>query len=263
MCGRYTMFIKPEELKNRFRATVSDEVLEQIAKPRYNLAPTQDVPIITMQTGERTTEMVRWGLIPSWAKDESIASKLINARAETLLEKPSFKNAFRQRRCLVIANGFYEWKSMSAKSIGAGRSGKVTAPKGTIKQPMYLRLKSGEPFAMAGLWEEWKHPETRVPVRSCTIITTEPNELIATLHHRMAVILSPSDEDIWLDDNIPTQDLLRLLRPFPSDLLEAFPVSSRVNTIAADEYSMIERVDEMSVEVRIDAGEQGSLFEWS
>ncbi len=251
MCGRYTMFLKPEDLKKRFRASVSDEVVQKIAKPRYNLAPTEDVPIITNTSGERIAEMVRWGLIPSWAKDETIASKLINARAETLLEKPSFKNAFQKRRCLVIANGFYEWKSSAPGSKKTSRS--------TPKQPMYVRLKSQEPFAMAGLWEEWKHPETREIIKSCTIITTEPNDLIATLHHRMAVILSPHDEDVWLDDSLPTQDLMGLLKPFPSDALEAYPVSNRINTVSADEAGMIERV-EMASEARSDKAEQVSLF---
>lgn len=230
------MFLKPDDLKKRFRASVSDDVAQKLEKPRYNLAPTQDVPIITMQNGERIAEMVRWGLIPSWAKDESIGNKLINARAETLSEKPSFKNAFQKRRCLVVANGFYEWKA-AAPGEQRGRS------KTTPKQPMYIRLTSGEPFAIAGLWESWKNPQTQVPVRSCTIITTEPNDLIATLHHRMAVILTPADEDLWLDESLPTQDLMRLLKPYPSDALEAYPVSLRVNSPALDNASLIEPVD--------------------
>jgi putative SOS response-associated peptidase YedK len=235
MCGRYTMFLKPDDLKKRFRASVSDEVAQKLEKPRYNLAPTQDVPIITMQNGERIADMVRWGLIPSWAKDESIGSKLINARSETLTEKPSFKNAFQKRRCLVVANGFYEWKASAPGERGRGRT--------TPKQPMYIRLTSGEPFAMAGLWESWKNPQTQAPVRSCTIITTEPNDLIATLHHRMAVILTPADEDLWLDESLPTQELMRLLKPFPSDALEAYPVSTRVNSPALDNASLIEQAD--------------------
>ncbi len=239
------MFLKPEDLKKRFRASVSDEVAERLEQPRYNLAPTQDVPIITMREGERIAEMVRWGLIPSWAKDESIGSKLINARAETLLEKPSFKNAFQKRRCLVIANGFYEWK---AAAPGAPRRGKSAA-----KQPMYIRLKSGEPFAMAGLWESWKNPQTQVPVRSCTIITTEPNDLISSLHHRMAVILTPEDEDLWLDEKLPVQELTKLLRPYPSDVLEAYPVSHRVNSPSIDDYALTEQVE-------IEPFESGMLF---
>lgn len=236
MCGRYTMFLKPDDLKKRFRANVSDDVAGNLEKPRYNLAPTQDVPIITMQNGERVADMVRWGLIPSWAKDESIGSKLINARAETVTEKPSFKNAFQKRRCLVIANGFYEWKAAALGERGRGRT--------TPKQPMYIRLTSGEPFAMAGLWENWKNPQTQVNMRSCTIITTEPNDLIATLHHRMAVILTPADEDLWLDESLPTQDLIRLLKPYPSDALEAYPVSTRVNSPALDNASLIEPIDD-------------------
>ena len=245
MCGRYTMFLKPDDLKKRFRANVSDEIAEKLETPRYNLAPTQDVPIITMQNGERFADMVRWGLIPSWAKDESIASKLINSRAETLLEKPSFRNAFQKRRCLVIANGFYEWKAAAPGARGRG--------KGAAKQPMYVRLKSGEPFAMAGLWESWKNPQTQAPVRSCTIITTEPNNLIAALHHRMAVILTPQDEDLWLDEKLPVQELTKLLRPYPSDVLEAYPVSHRVNSPAIDDYSLTEQVE-------IEPFESGMLF---
>jgi putative SOS response-associated peptidase YedK len=229
------MFLKPDDLKKRFRASVSDEVAQKLEKPRYNLAPTQDVPIITMQKGERIADMVRWGLIPSWAKDESIGSKLINARAETLTEKPSFKNAFQKRRCLVVANGFYEWKAAAPGERGRSKT--------TPKQPMYIHLTSGEPFAMAGLWKNWKNPQTQAAVRSCTIITTEPNDLIATLHHRMAVILTPADEDLWLDESLPTQELMRLLKPYPSDALEAYPVSLRVNSPALDNASLIEPVD--------------------
>lgn len=254
------MFLKPEDLKKRFRATVSDDVVQKIAKPRYNLAPTQDVPIITTINGERIAEMVRWGLIPSWAKDETIASKLINARAETVLKKPSFKHAFQKRRCLVVANGFYEWKSsVPAGHISqTGQRGKRTSSNG-IKQPMYVRLKSQEPFAMAGLWEEWKHPATQEYIKTCTIITTEPNDLIATLHHRMAVILSPEDEDVWLHDGISTQDLLRVLKPFPSEAMEAYPVSTRINTVSADDPNMIERVEIAPYQEHEDAV-QASLF---
>lgn len=167
---------------------------------------------------------MRWGLIPSWAKDESIGNKLINARAETLLEKPSFKTSFKRRRCLVLANGFYEWRQ-------------DTKP----KQPMYISLKSGEPFALAGLWDIWKnpaHPEA-VPLHTCTIITTEPNEFIAPMHHRMAVILAPHEEALWLNETASEQELMSLLRPYPSDELTARPVSNKVNNVSFDDASLL------------------------
>ena len=190
--------------------------------------------------------MMRWGLIPSWAKDASIGAKLINARAETLLEKPSFKNAVKARRCLILANGFYEWHTIAPKH----------------KQPMYVRLRSQAPFALAGIWDEWKNPETQAFVRSCSIITTTPNALLAQFHHRMAVILSLNDEAAWLDESLPTPDVMNLLRPYPAEEMEAFPVSERVNSFRDDDAGLIEAVEPLPFNVpkKNATSEQQSLF---
>ncbi len=255
MCGRYTMFMKPEEIKSRFKAQISPDVLEKLRQARYNLAPTQDIPTITKSLNASIDEammqectMMRWGLIPSWAKDTRIGAKLINARAETLLEKPSFRNAVQSRRCLILANGFYEWHSISPKR----------------KQPMYVRLRSHAPFALAGLWDEWRNPETQASVRSCSIITTTPNAVVAQFHHRMAVILSPDHEQAWLDESLPSEDVMRLLRPYPAEEMEAFPVSERVNSFHDDDASLIEPVEIMQTiqpsAAKNATNEQQSLF---
>jgi putative SOS response-associated peptidase YedK len=168
---------------------------------------------------------MRWGLIPSWAKDQSIGSRMINARAETLSEKPSFRDAFRKRRCLVVADGFYEWQKV------AGR-----------KRPMRIVLQTGEPFAFAGLWESWRDPEGTT-VRSCTIITTGPNSLIEPIHNRMPVILSRDDEARWLDpemDDPPS--LLQMLAPYPQGAMDAYEISTLVNSPANDVPDCIERL---------------------
>jgi putative SOS response-associated peptidase YedK len=243
MCGRYTMFAKPENLERRFRARLSDEARKYASAPHYNIAPTQRIAVLLCDdaNGERVIDMARWGLIPSWAKDESIGVKMINARAETLAEKPSFKSALERRRCLVIANGFYEWKSAPTSGTISGATGGIARAKTrTAKSPMYARLRSGEVFAMAGLWETWLNPLNNALVRSCTIITAEPNALIATAHHRMAVILAPGDEDLWLGEETPTADKLRLLKPYPAEEMELYPVSTRVNSPSSDDASLID-----------------------
>jgi putative SOS response-associated peptidase YedK len=258
MCGRYTMFMKPEEIKSRFKAQISPDVLEKLRQPRYNLAPTQDIPTITKISNSsadasaaisQQCTFMRWGLIPSWAKDASIGAKLINARAETLLEKPSFKNAVKARRCLILANGFYEWHTISPKQ----------------KQPMYVRLRSQGPFALAGIWDDWKNPETQAFMRSCSIITTTPNAVVAQFHHRMAVILSPNDEAAWLDESLPSEDVMRLLHPYPAEEMEAFPVSDRVNSFQDDDASLIEPIEiaaslPINTTKKIAISEQQSLF---
>jgi putative SOS response-associated peptidase YedK len=240
MCGRYTLFVKPEVLKERFKSTIDESNLPKL-QPRYNIAPAQDVPVITSEQ-PRTIRFMRWGLVPSWSKDASIGNKLINARAETLLEKPSFRASFKQRRCLVLANGFYEWRA--APNARAG------------KQPYWIRLQSGEPFALAGLWDTWYNPAHRNSsnnspnkpdaglLHTCTIITTTPNSLIAPLHHRMAVILHPQEEDLWLREDVPPEELLALLKPFPDEQMIAIPVSKRVNSVGIDDASLVESLGE-------------------
>lgn len=210
MCGRYTLTVDPAQLQEAFPFIEAPEELP----PRFNIAPTQPVAVIP-NTGENRLEFFNWGLIPSWAKDPSIGSRLINARAETLAEKPSFRTAFRRRRCLVLADGFYEWKQ---------------EPGSRAKTPMYVRLNSGAPFAFAGLWESWNSPDGS-EILSCTIITTRPNPLISGIHNRMPVILPKGGYDRWLDPSERKPDeLMDLLQPYPDRELEAYPVSKLVNS---------------------------------
>jgi len=222
MCGRYTLHHTSKEIAARFDA---QKVLFETPR-RYNIAPTQPVAAITQREDERVLDAFRWGLIPSWAKDPAIGNRLINARAETLAEKPAFKSALKRRRCLIPADGFYEWSTPEKA-------------KSKEKTPHYIRMKTGELFAFAGLWDEWKSPDGE-EVRSCTIITTTPNELITPLHHRMAVILKPEHESLWLDPTLDDADeLAQLLKPYAADALEEYTVSTRVNTPAFDEESCL------------------------
>jgi putative SOS response-associated peptidase YedK len=183
--------------------------------PLYNIAPTQNAPVI-LNDGDRILEELRWGLIPSWAKDPAIGNKLINARAETIMEKASFKRPFQSRRCLVPADGFYEW-----------RFTKTT--KGKI--PMRIRLKSQAPFAMAGLWERWKDAEGK-ELRTFTIITTDANEALQPIHNRMPVILKVKDEEAWLDPKAASNHLTALLAPYPAEEMETYEVSKLINNAA-------------------------------
>jgi len=180
--------------------------------PRYNIAPTQPILAIVSEDQRRVFKQFRWGLIPAWAKDSRLASKMINARSETLTEKPAFKTLLKSRRCLIPADGFYEWMQTNGK-----------------KQPFYIHLKSKEPFAFAGLWDQWLSPSG--PVYTCTIITTKANSLITPLHDRMPVILQRDHEHIWLDGTIhDPQQLLPLLQPFSDEAMTCYPVQSIVNS---------------------------------
>lgn len=183
-------------------------------EPRYNIAPTQLVPTV-LRTPKRQFQLLRWGLIPSWAKDPAMGARLINARAETAGEKPSFRSAFRHRRCLVIADGFYEWQRQERK-----------------KQPFYFRLQDGRSFAFAGLWEHWEAPDGEA-IESCTILTTEANELLHPIHDRMPVIIEPKDYDLWLDPTVQKPEpLQQLLCPYPSEAMTSYAVSTQVNSPA-------------------------------
>jgi putative SOS response-associated peptidase YedK len=224
MCGRFSIFADPERLAERFAAALP----EQGIQPRYNAAPTQDLPVLLNEDRSRI-QLLRWGLIPFWAKDPSIGNRMINARAETLAEKPSFRTPLKKRRCLVLADGFYEWKKVNSG-----------------KQPMRIALTSGQPFAFAGLWETWKQPDGDL-LRTFTIITTQPNELVASIHNRMPAILLPEHEALWLDDAAQQEAWLDLLRPYPADLLTAYPVSKRVNSPANDDAAVIARVEQASL----------------
>jgi putative SOS response-associated peptidase YedK len=208
MCGRFTVTANVEALAERFQVAPPAEEMV----PRFNVAPTQNVPVV-LNEGEPRIALVRWGLIPSWAKDPAIGNRMINARAETVAQKPAFRTALRRRRCLVLADGFYEWRK---------------DPQG--KTPMYIHLAAREPFAFAGLWDTWRDPDGN-PVTSCTLITTAPNELVAPVHNRMPVILRPEVEGLWLDRSVEDpQALLPLLVPYPAELMSAYPVSRRVNS---------------------------------
>jgi putative SOS response-associated peptidase YedK len=219
MCGRFTLALEQSELQGEFMGI---EFPTQYA-PRYNIAPTQPVLAIP-NDGRREAEFFIWGLIPSWAKDPTIGSRLINARAETLAEKPSFKGSYKYKRCLIPADGFYEWKATASART---------------KVPHYIQLKTGRPFAFAGLWTEWRNADGS-ELRSCTIVTTEPNELMASIHSRMPAILRAEDRESWLEPAAREPAVLRhLLKPYPADLMRAFPVSTLVNNPSTDRAECI------------------------
>ncbi|MCJ7496766.1 MAG: SOS response-associated peptidase [candidate division Zixibacteria bacterium] len=216
MCGRYTITVKEEILIQRFK--VKEYQGEYF--PRFNVAPGQNNPaVLTNEKNNRAMLPMRWGLIPSWAKEEAIGNKMINARIETVTEKPSFRTAFSKRRCLVPADGYYEWEKN-------GKPGK--------KQPFRIILKSRELLAFAGLWDLWKNPEGET-IHSYTIITTEADELVRKIHPRMPVILRPENEDVWLDPNLHDPNtLMKVLHPYPADLTEMYEISSLVGNPSID-----------------------------
>jgi len=213
MCGRYFLDAEAEELAGYFGLASIPALL-----PRYNIAPSQSVAAVRAGTGGRELAALRWGLVPAWSKEEKSSFSLINARAETVAEKPAFRNAFRRRRCLIPAAGFYEWQ---------------VRPGG--KQPWCIRSSDGRPLAFAGLWEHWEGDAGRV-VESCTIVVTEANETVRPIHERMPVILDPAAFDLWLDPNVRDPARLQpLLRPCPAARLSAYPVSRRINSPANDD----------------------------
>lgn len=222
MCGRYALSTPPGILAELLRI----HAVHCAISARYNIAPTQEIPVVRQaRDGARELVAMRWGLIPSWAKDASIGSKLINARCESAAEKPAFRSAFRTRRCIVPASGFYEWKK-----------------EGSSKQPHYIERADGAPILMAGLWESWPDPASGERVESCTILTTEANEAISTLHNRMPAVLEPEQCDTWLDASCeePAR-LAEILRPAAEGVLSFHPVSPRVNSVRNDDASLIER----------------------
>ncbi|MFQ5407986.1 MAG: SOS response-associated peptidase [Anaerolineales bacterium] len=224
MCGRFVLAIDPAELQEAFAGVEMPP--PEALQPRYNIAPTQPVAVIP-NDGQHRLDFYVWGLIPSWAKDPKIGNRMINARAETLAEKPSFRAAYKRRRCLIPASGFYEWRR---------------APGGKTKTPMYIGLRSGAPFALAGLWESWWSPEGD-QVLSCTIITTSPNELLAPIHNRMPVILPAAGHDLWLDPGELAADRLQgLLQPYPADEMRAYAVSTAVNNPRNDTPECIQPI---------------------
>jgi len=220
LCGRFTLFDTAASLAEAFEVAEVPSL-----SPRYNIAPSQAVAAVRIPPsgGAREVVLLRWGLIPSWAKDLSLGDRMINARAETAAGKPAFRSAIRRRRCLVPASGFYEWKRTNGR-----------------KQPYYIRRPDGKPFAFAGLWESWEGPG-QAAVESCTILTTSANELLLPIHDRMPVIVSPADYDLWLSPEVrDPEELARLFRPCPPEEVTAFPVGTAVNNPKTDSPQLIE-----------------------
>jgi putative SOS response-associated peptidase YedK len=218
MCGRFVRSSQIAVIKTEFRVK---KALDEIG-PSYNIAPTQEILIINDE-GVKQLIACTWGFIPSWAKDPSIGHKTINARSETVAEKPMFRSAFKKHRCLVIADGFYEWEKTEKKKV-----------------PFYIRLRTGKPFGFGGLYSHWTSPEGKT-VCTCTIITTTANELIEAIHDRMPVIIPKDKEDLWLDPELHDHDvLLDLLKPYPADLMEMYAVSTKVNSPAYNFPAVIE-----------------------
>jgi putative SOS response-associated peptidase YedK len=217
MCGRYTLISAPQAIRALFRY----EELPNFP-PRHNIAPTQPVMIVRLKDGKREAALVRWGLLPSWVKDPREFSLLINARGESVLDKPAFRAAMRRRRCLIPADGFYEWPQH-----------------GGAKRPHYIRQRSGEPMAFAGLWETWTGPNGE-EMETAAIVTTSANRLLVPIHNRMPVIVPPEAFDFWLDPNVDGVTAAALIGPAPEDLLEVYPVSNAVNRVANDMPQLIE-----------------------
>lgn len=219
MCGRFVQTLDLQKLAQELDIPI--ELLRSF-EPRYNVAPSQPIAVI-LKEKDLHAEPMQWGLIPSWAKDPTIGNRMINAKAETLSEKPSFRGPLKNSRCLIPVDGFYEWKQ-----------------EGKRKQPYYIRLKSQKPFTLAGLWSHWTGADGS-EIRSCTIITTEPNEVLRPIHHRMPVILSKEDRETWLDKaSFDLKILLPLLQPWKENTLEAYPISTFVNSPMNDGPSCIQ-----------------------
>jgi putative SOS response-associated peptidase YedK len=218
MCGRFRLARSKELLDEAFGAVEGPVPVEW--SPRYNVAPGQLIVAVRQDAARPVRELVRlrWGLIPAWAKEASIGYKMINARAETAAEKPAFRQAMRKRRCLIPADGFYEWKKAAGKKL-----------------PYCFTMADDAVFAFAGLWEQWRNPAGE-PIESCTILTTEPNELAREIHDRMPVILSPEDYELWLDPGFARMDALQeMLKPYPADEMRCYRVSERVNQVKNDD----------------------------
>lgn len=212
MCGRYTLSAPGDAVAELLELETAPRL-----EPRYNIAPTQEAAVLRLVDGNRELSPLRWGLVPFWAADPAIGSRMINARSETAADKPAFRTGLRRKRCLVPADGFYEWRRVAAG-----------------KQPYLLSLAGGGPFAFAGLWDRWV-PHEGEPIESFTILTTRPNEMVATLHDRMPVILPPRHHELWLDPAVTSPERLgALLAPLPAAEMTAYPVSTLVNSPAND-----------------------------
>lgn len=247
MCGRYAIISAPEAIRALFRYQEQPKF-----PPRYNVAPTQPIPIVRLAQGRRQFALVRWGLLPSWVKNPKAFTLVINARGESVLDKPAFKNAMTYRRCLIPADGFYEWKASGGR-----------------KQPYFVRLKSGAPMAFAGLWESWTGPNGE-ELETAAIVTTKANHTLEHMHDRMPVVVPPDAFDLWLNcGEVDATTAAALIAPAPDDALKAYPVSTEVNRVANDNANLLERVTPLDLPpsrppapaARVKKSEdQGSLF---
>jgi putative SOS response-associated peptidase YedK len=220
MCGRFAQRNDPKRLAREFKVAEMPNI-----EARYNIAPTQNILIIRQVESDREAAMLKWGLIPSWAKDISIGAKLINARSETVADKPSFREAFKKRRCIIPADGFYEWQRREGK-----------------KQPFFFQMRDERPFGFAGLWEGWQGVGGEA-IESCTILTTEANEVLQPIHDRMPVILHSDDYELWLDEDVRKREMLKdLLRPYPAEEMISHPVSIAINSPSNQGAKLIERM---------------------
>jgi len=234
MCNRYRLTHSKQYLAERFQAS-ADEIEDP---PRYNIAPTQPVLIVRKEQGKKIRHFatLRWGLIPSWAKDMSIGNRTLNARSETVTTTPAFRDSILTKRCLIPAAGFYEWAKM-----------------GSVKQPYCFEVGEGEVFAIAGLWDEWRSPDGQI-IESCTILTTGPNSLVAEVHDRMPVIVTPEKYDVWLDPDVNDFNTIReILKPYDANLMRRYPVSRKLNNSRIDDAAA-------ASPVTLDTPTQGQLF---
>jgi putative SOS response-associated peptidase YedK len=219
MCGRYTVAVDPQLLAERFNVALPDDV-----EPRYNVAPSQPVMTVTQRSAGRELLIARWGLVPHWAKEPKAGFKMINARAETLAEKSTYRRLLTRGRCLILADGFYEWR---------------LDPDGK-KRPVRYALEDGSPFGFAGLWTIWRDPESNEPLFTCTIVTTSANALVAPVHDRMPVILAREAEQAWLDRELPVEHALALLQPYPAEQMSAADASLLVNSADNDDVRLLD-----------------------
>jgi putative SOS response-associated peptidase YedK len=226
MCGRFVAASPPDEIARYFDAAAPEQLLE----PSWNVAPTNDVYTVLETGGTRRVEAMHWGLVPFWAKDPSVGNRMINARAETLTTKNAYKQAYRKRRCIIPADGFYEWTAVPGQKK---------------KQPMFIHRRDGRPLAFAGLWEVWRDPEREgEALHSCTIVTGDANEAVAAVHDRMPVALAEEAWSTWLDEAQHDLHVLgRLLAPAPASLIDLYPVSTDVNNVRSTGPHLVDRVD--------------------
>lgn len=227
MCGRFASKAKPEQVKKEFKV---GKLNSNLFEPRFNIAPSQMIDAVFAPEAERIFSQLKWGLIPHWAKDAEIGKRMINARAETITEKPSFREAFKNRRCIIPASGFYEWQRQ-------GTGG---------KQPFYFYLKDKEVFGFAGLWESWIDKQTGEELETCTIITTEANDVLKPVHERMPVILKPANYDEWLNAKFKNTDKLQeLLKPYPAEEMDSHAVSKNINYPDRDSPDLIKPLNSL------------------